>query len=75
VDVDGVEVQSGARMGADCLDDPVRHRDMGDTIPAIGLNQRLGLLGAIVGWLIGLAAIAALWQRSASDFFRDPLRY
>lgn len=48
---------------------------MGDTIPAIGLNQRLGLLGAIVGWLIGLAAIAALWQRSASDFFRDPLRY
>ncbi len=34
-----------------------------------------GLLGAIVGWLIGLAVIVLLWQRSASYFFRDPSRY
>jgi hypothetical protein len=40
-----------------------------------GSTSAWWLLGAIVGWLIGLAAIAALWQRSASDFFRDPLRY
>jgi hypothetical protein len=32
-------------------------------------------LGMIVGWLIGLAVIVLLWQRSASYYLRDPSRY
>jgi len=32
-------------------------------------------LGMIVGWLIGPAVIALLWQRSASFYFRTAPRY
>jgi hypothetical protein len=40
-----------------------------------GTTSAWGVLGAVVGWLIGLAVIVLLWQRSASCFFRDPSRY
>lgn len=34
-----------------------------------------GLVGAIVGWLLGLGAIILLWQRSSSSYFRATARY
>jgi hypothetical protein len=40
-----------------------------------GSTTAWGALGAIVGWVIGLAVIVLLWQRSASYYFRDPSRY
>jgi hypothetical protein len=40
-----------------------------------GTTSAWGVLGAIVGWVIGLAVIVLLWQRSASYFFRDPSRF
>ena len=40
-----------------------------------GSTSAWGVLGAIAGWLIGLAVIVLLWQRSASYYFRDPSRY
>lgn len=40
-----------------------------------GSTSTWGALGAITGWLIGLAVIVLLWQRSASYFFCDPGHY
>lgn len=40
-----------------------------------GSTDGWGVLGASVGWLIGLAVIVLLWQRSSSYYFRDPSRY
>jgi hypothetical protein len=40
-----------------------------------GSTSPWGVLGAIVGWVIGLAVIVLLWQRSASYYFRDSSRY
>jgi hypothetical protein len=40
-----------------------------------GSTGAWGRLGAIVGWLIGLAVIVLLWQRSSSFYIRAPSRY
>jgi hypothetical protein len=45
-----------------------RHADLGSA-------WRLGLLGAILGWFIGLGAVILLWQRSSSSYFRATAHY
>lgn len=42
---------------------------------ATGSSGDWARLGAIVGWLIGLAVIVLLWQRSATFYFRALGRY
>ena len=40
-----------------------------------GVTGVWGLLGEAVGWLIGLAVVILLWQRSASWYFSAAPRY
>jgi hypothetical protein len=40
-----------------------------------GSTGAWSLLGEIVSWIIGLAAIILLWQRSSSGYFRTAPRY
>ena len=75
VAVDGVEVQGGRRWARIFSTVLFAIATWGTISLRSGSTSRWGVLGAIVGWVIGLAVIVLLWQRSASYYFRDSSRY